>query len=102
MASREPIHVPCDGSDLARLIDLASERTVRLEKDGVIYRLHVEGAQDDLWGNYDPEALRDAIDRDSNLFTPEEAEKMIEQIYEWKRRGSDPPSHLPDAVSHTE
>ncbi len=86
MAS-EPIHVK-DDSELPHLFDEASERPVRIERHGIVYRLTV----DDTTTEYDAEALRTAIDRVSGLFSDDEAQEMIDKVYEWRRLGSRPAS----------
>jgi hypothetical protein len=87
MAS-EPIHVN-DDSELPRLVDEASERPVRFVRKGVVYRLTVDDAKEDLWANYDPEAVRAAV-REATGAIPGDADEIIERLYEARRVGSRP------------
>ena len=89
----EPIHVN-DGSELPRLVDEASERPVRFERKGVVYRLSVEGANDDLWANYDAEAVRAAVCEVTGAI-PGDADEIIDRLYEGRRTGSQQAYCLP-------
>lgn len=86
MAS-EPIHV-ADSSNLDQILDEASERPVRVERNGIVFRVSVDDETQNPRMEYDPDALIAAIDRVSGLFSEEEAERMIEQIYEGRRVGA--------------
>lgn len=114
MAS-EPIHVS-DDSELPRILDEATERPVRFERKGVVYRLSVVERPDDewtdadrdavlaalektsgawaddgeeLWTNYDPEAVRHAV-REATGAIPGDADELVERLYEARRIGSRP------------
>jgi regulator of protease activity HflC (stomatin/prohibitin superfamily) len=87
MAS-EPVHIH-DDSELPGLIERAADQPVRFERKGIVYQLRAEteaqGAR-----TYDPDALRKAIGDVQGLFTDEEADDMIEKVYEYRRLGSRP------------
>lgn len=91
MAS-EPIHVN-DDSELPRIFDEASERPVRVERDGVVYRVSVdENEIEDLWAGYDPDAVKTAV-REATGAIPGDADEIIERLYEARRVGSRPVTH---------
>lgn len=81
------IQVPPD-SDLARLLDEAQGTPLRLEKDGVTYRLSRE--DDDIWANYDPEAVHEALRTAAGTLTPEDGEELKVYIYRAREEGSRP------------
>jgi len=72
------IHVPPE-SELARLLDEARDAPLRLEKDGVTYRLSRE--EEDVWANYDPEAVHEALRTAAGTLTPQEGEELKAYIY---------------------
>lgn len=81
------IHVT-NGGELARLVDAAKEFPVILEKDGVRYRLSRE--EDEVWANYDPEAVLSALRATSGTLSREEGEKLKADIYRAREEGSRP------------
>jgi hypothetical protein len=81
------IHVPPE-SELARLLDEARDAPLRLEKDGVTYRLSRE--EDDIWATYDPEAVHEALRTAAGTLTPEEGEELKAYIYRGREEGSRP------------
>lgn len=87
MAS-EPIHVS-DDRELTRILEEASERPVRFERNGIVYRLSAERPKNDLWANYDPEAAKRAV-REATGAIPGETDELVEQLYEARRIGSRP------------
>lgn len=90
MAS-EPIHVN-DDSELSRLVDEASERPVRFERKGVVYFLSAlapDTDDEDLPKEWDPEAVREAIRETAGTWSDID-ERVIEDLYEWRRIGSRP------------
>jgi hypothetical protein len=78
-----------DDSELARALEHADQTPVRLVKDGVTYRVSRE---DDLWANYDPEAVRVALEKAAGLLTLEEAETFKAYVYRAREEGSRPPN----------
>lgn len=81
------IHVT-SGSELARLVDAARETPVILEKDGVRYRLSRE--DDDLWANYDPEAVLAAIRASAGTHSRDDGEELKTYISRARAEGSRP------------
>jgi hypothetical protein len=57
-----------------------------------------EPSDDELWADYDPEAVREALWATAGTFTPEEGERLKRDIYRWRAEGSKPPiiRALPD------
>jgi hypothetical protein len=49
------------GSELDRLLEAAADAPLILVKSGRRFRLAPEGAQEDIWANYDPERVRRAL-----------------------------------------
>ena len=43
---------------------------------------------DDIWANYDPEKVREAVEKYSGIITPEEAERWKQEIYRRREEGS--------------
>jgi len=82
------IHVPPE-SELARLLDEARDAPLRLEKDGVTYRLSRE--EDEIWANYDPDAVLAGMRAAAGHLTPEEGEKLKAYIYRAREEGTRPP-----------
>lgn len=85
------------GSDLARMLEEAGERTLILIKNGVRYRVTresptVEDAPADPWANYDPEKLMEGVRAVAGIITPEQAREWIANIYRWREEGSRPPN----------
>lgn len=81
------IHVP-DDSELARLLQVADETGLRLEQNGITYRVTRE--VDDPWAGYDPEAVRAGMEAGAGAITPEEAEYLKAYIYRGREEGSRP------------
>lgn len=51
----------------------------------------VEPSDDELWADYNPEAVREALRAAAGTFTPEEGERLKRDIYRWRAEGSKPP-----------
>jgi hypothetical protein len=89
MAARpEPIRVPHD-SELSRLLAAARDRPLVLEADGVRYRVIRE--DEDLWADYDPEAVRAAVAATAGTWADLDADELIAALYRARREGSRPP-----------
>lgn len=86
-AEPKTIHV-APGSELARLLDEANHAPIRLQKDGVSYRLARE--DEDIWADYDPEAVRAALRKFAGTLSPEEGEKLKAYIYRAREEGTRP------------
>lgn len=81
------VHVT-SGGELDRLVDVAKETPVILEKDGIRYRL---GREDDApSANYDPEAVLAALRAGAGALSAEEAEAMKNYVYRAREEGSQP------------
>ena len=91
MALRESkmIHVDPD-SELGRHLAGAADQPIVLESNGKRYRLMREG-HDDVWVNYDPEAVRRTVARFAGSITPEEGERLKAELYRAREEGSRPP-----------
>jgi hypothetical protein len=76
------------GSELARLVDAATDTPVILEKDGVRYRLSRE--PDDVWTSYDARAVRGAIRSAAGTLDAAEGEELKHSIYRAREEGSRP------------
>jgi hypothetical protein len=81
------VHVT-PGSALDWLVDAANETPIILEKDGVRYRLTRE--DDDLWANYDPEAVLAAIRAVAGTLEAEDGEKLKNYVYRARSEGTRP------------
>ena len=75
-------------TDWPRLLDEAESAPVRLERDGVVYRL---ARKDEApQAGYDPERLRAGLRAFAGTFTPEEGERLKAQIYRAREEGTRP------------
>jgi hypothetical protein len=83
----DPIAVS-DETNLGRLLDTATTTPVRLQRNGIVYRLAREEA--DPWAGYDPERVRAGLRRYARTLTPEEGEALKEQIYRAREEGTRP------------
>jgi hypothetical protein len=81
------IHVP-DDSKLARLLQEADETGLRLEQNGITYRVTRE--VEDPWAGYDPEAVRAGMEAGAGAITPEEAEYLKAYIYRGREQDTRP------------
>ena len=77
-----------DTTDWPSLLDEAANSPVRLERDGVVYRLSRE--DEDIWTGYDPERVREGLRLYAGMITPEEAERMKELVYRGREEGTRP------------
>ncbi len=84
--------------ELARQLadaEAAGKRPI-LIRDGSRYQLNrIEPGtpapvKPDLWADYDPQRLHNAIEKVAGIITPEEAEEAIANIYRWREEGSRP------------
>ena len=80
------IHVS-DDSELAHLLERADTTPLRLEKNGVVYRVTRE---DDLWAGYDPEKVRAAVRAAAGSWGDLDTDTMIEDLYRAREEGSRP------------
>lgn len=82
----DTIHIT-DDSELARLLEHVDATPLRLEKNGVVYRVTRE---EDLWAGYDPEKVRAAVKAAAGTLTLEEGEALKAYIYKAREEGSRP------------
>jgi hypothetical protein len=76
-----------DDSELAGLLEHVDSTALRLEKNGVVYRVVRE---DNAWAGYDPAKVRAAVRAAAGTLTPEEGEAMNAYIYKAREEGSRP------------
>lgn len=77
-----------DDDEIARLLEEADAHPVRLENDGVTYRLSRE--DETVIGTYDPAAVRDAVRAASGTLTSKEGEELKAYLYRARQEGSRP------------
>jgi hypothetical protein len=81
---RKPLTIEIDPmGDLARA--LAHNREVVLESNGVRYTVKPE----DIFANYDPQAVRQALQRSRGAFKGVDTKALLADLRE--QRGQDPP-----------
>jgi hypothetical protein len=81
------IHVSED-SELARALEEVDEIPLRLEKDGVLYRVSRE--DEDLWASYDPAAALAGMADAAGALSPEDGERLKAYLYKAREEGSRP------------
>jgi len=80
------IHIP-ESSELARLLDQIDTTPLRLEKDGVVYRVSRE---DSLWADYDPARVRAAVRATAGSWADLDTDAMIADLHRAREEGSRP------------
>lgn len=78
------------GSEIARLLDGAAESPLVLETAGVHYRIVRIDVGDDMWIEYDPEAVRAAVRETTGSWRDIDAEELKAHIYRAREEGSRP------------
>ncbi len=87
--AKAPLTITIDpDSELGRALDNADGPPVILERNGARFR--VTRDPDDLWVDYDPEALRAALRAVAGTLTPDEGERLKELIYRGREEGTRP------------
>jgi hypothetical protein len=85
----EPLTIEVEpGSELARALAEANGRPVRLVSNGVRFRVNRD--EEDIWAGYDPEKIREGLERYAGIISPEEAERIKEMIYRAREEGTRP------------
>jgi hypothetical protein len=77
------------GSELARALRAVDRNPVVIVSDGVRYEVNRAGGERDT--DDDREAFRAALRAAAGVFTPEEADRLKQDIYRWREEGSKPP-----------
>lgn len=86
----KPIKVTSE-SELLPLLDEADTGSpVLLERRGVVYRLSTVD-ESDIAYEPDPEAVRRMLDEVAGSWSDLDVDKMIDDIYRWRREGSREP-----------
>lgn len=84
-----PKPIPVDeATKLTAILDEAAANPVRLERDGVVYRVVREDA--DPWAGYDPEQVRAGLRRFAGSITAEDAERLKALVYRAREEGTRP------------
>jgi hypothetical protein len=81
------IHVDSE-TDLFAVLAEASAEPIHLEKDGVVYRLVRE--REDIWRDYDPDAVRAALRKYAGTITLEEGEELKKYVRRAREEGTRP------------
>lgn len=76
-------------SDLARVLKAEDWLPVVIVSNGV--RFAVSRSEGERGGDDDREAFRAALRAAAGVFSPEEADRLKEDIYRWREEGSKPP-----------
>jgi hypothetical protein len=87
---RESVTIAVEpGSELARALEAVDEKVIVLVSSGRRYVIERDplGAVDDE----DAETFREALRAAGRVFTPEEAERLKQDIYRWREEGTRPP-----------
>ncbi len=82
--ARKRIEV-AQGTVVARLLDKAARTPLLLETDGELYRL--QRADDDIWADYDPEKVREALTKYADRWQDTDIEAFI---YRGREEGTKP------------
>jgi hypothetical protein len=75
----------------------AGGRPLRVQVDGKRYVLHVRPetpevtVKDDIWADYDPEKVREAIEKYAGSWSDLDRDELIENLYRARKEGSRPP-----------
>jgi hypothetical protein len=87
--SKEPLTITIDpDSDLGRALDESAEDPVVLVRGTTRFRVTREA--DDPWATYDPAKLRAGLKKVAGLLSPEDGERIIEDIYRGREEGTRP------------
>ncbi len=82
----DTIHIAHD-SDLARLLEHVDATPLRLEKDGVVYRVVREDAP---WPGYDTAKVRAAVRATAGSWADLDTDALIANLYRAREEGSRP------------
>lgn len=70
------------------MLAAADSTLVRLERNGVVYRISRE--DEDASTHYNPDAISQALHRFAGMITPEEGERLKAAIYSAREEGTRP------------
>jgi hypothetical protein len=76
-------------SELARALATADDDPVILDSNGIQFRV-IRSSVDDLWTDYDPDAVLAALEAAAGTLSPEEGERIKELIYRGREEGTRP------------
>lgn len=82
----DTIHV-ADDSELAQLLEHVDTAPLRLEKNGVVYRVSRE---DTLWADYDSSKVREALRATAGSWADLDTDSLITDLYRHREEGSGP------------
>jgi hypothetical protein len=77
-----------DETDLSRLLDAATSAPIRLERNGIVYRLERE--ENDIWADYDPEKVREGLRLYAGSWSDMDAEALKAYVYRGREEGTRP------------
>ncbi len=87
--AKEPVTITIDpDSELGRALDDSDGSPVVLVRGDARFR--VVPAADDLWADYDPEAVLAALHAAAGTLSPEEGERIKQLIYRGREEGTRP------------
>ena len=87
--SKVPLTITIDpDSELGRALDATDDAPVILERNGARFR--VVRADDDLWADYDPDAVLAGLHAIAGTLSPAEGERMKALIYRGREEGTRP------------
>jgi hypothetical protein len=82
----DTIHI-ADDSELARLLEHVDSTALRLETNGVVYRVVRE---DNAWAGYDPAKVRTATRATAGSWADLDTDALIADLYRAREEGSRP------------
>jgi hypothetical protein len=86
---RERVTIAVDpGSERTRALEAVDDKEIILVSDG--RRYVIDRASVDPADSSDREAFREALRTAGRIFTPEEAERLEQDIYRWREEGTRP------------
>lgn len=93
MATTLRVIVVQSDSELARLLDEQGDKPFILRRGDESWRVIPDDDEEseDLWADYDPEAVLRALDETGGLWKDRDTQAMIDEIYAARERGSRPP-----------
>ncbi len=87
--SKEPLTITVDpDSELGRALDASAEEPVDLVRGESRFRVTREVV--DPWATYDPAKLRAGLKTVAGLLSPEDGERIIQDIYRGREEGTRP------------